>query len=78
MYSAHRECSRAVRLPPCILAGFDLHPWHPQRERFGAGNERRAVTTIVGRDYSTIALMAEHVVSRLNTKNDDVTPPHAR
>jgi len=43
MYSAHPECPRTGRLSPCILAGFDLHPWHPQREQFGAGDENHGI-----------------------------------
>jgi len=38
------------------------------------GDERRAVTTIVGRDYSTIDLTAKRVANRLNAKSKLRTP----
>jgi len=34
------------------------------------GDEKRALTMIVGRDYSTTALITKRVADILNTKND--------
>lgn len=50
--------------------GSDLPSWHPQRERFRAGDEKRVTTTIVGQEYSAIDLTAKRVTDTLNTKND--------
>jgi len=54
----------------------DLSSWHPQRERSGAGDERRGSTTIVERDYSTIALTAKGAANRPNTKSERLDPQH--
>jgi hypothetical protein len=51
----------------------DLYSWHPQAERFGAGDEKRDMTSIVERDYSTIAFTAKRVANRLNTKSEEPT-----
>jgi len=42
------------------------------------GDEKRDLTTIVGRDYSDIALTAKRVVNRLNTTSENPTTPHPR
>ncbi len=54
----------------------DLHSWHSQGERFGAGDEERDWTTIVGRDYSIIDFSAKHGFNRLNARSELLTPPH--
>jgi len=55
----------------------DLHSWHPQGERFGAGDEKRVTTAIAGRDYSTTDLAAKRVASRLNTNSKAPSLQHA-
>jgi len=56
-----------------VGAGSDLHSWHPQGERFGAGDEKRGVTAIIGRNYPTIDLTAKRVANRLNDRGFEAT-----
>ncbi|MCK4599707.1 hypothetical protein KAU37_07835 [Candidatus Bipolaricaulota bacterium] len=58
-----------------ISAWSDLHSWHPQEERFDAGDEKRDLGTIVGRDDSTIDLIGKVVANRLNNKSEGPSSP---
>jgi len=58
-----------------ISAWSDLHSWHPQGERFGKGDEKRDLGTIVGQDYPTIDLIGKVVANTLDNKSEGLSSP---